>query len=124
MPDCILSDAERKDFQELQVRAATLRLKNTTSEKEFIDLLGKDHSQEECTQIELRRRKILHELELEAAKIELEYVEKYRSKIAGTSFGQIGNFTLFGTCIICEICITTTCLGCTACSSCVTISSL
>jgi hypothetical protein len=124
MSDCILNDEERKSFQELQVRAVNLRLKKTNSEKEFIDLIGKEHSQEECREIELRRRKILHELELEGAKIEVEYVEKYRSKVLGTSFGNIGDLQLFGTCIVCEKCITATCLNCTACSSCVLVSSI
>ena len=124
MSDCILSDQERKDFHELQLRAANLRQKKIDGEKDFLDSIGKEHSQAECVEIEKKRRKILHDLESEGAKIETEYIEKYRSKIIGTPFGGLGGLQIFGSCIICEKCVTSTCLNCTACSSCVLVSSL
>ncbi len=123
MSECILSDQERKDFHELQVRAANLRLKKIDSEKEFIESIGKEYSEAECKEIEKKRRRILHELELEGAKIELEYVEKYRSKLFRISGGRLGGVSgggVFESCIICEKCVTAQCLNCVACASCVT----
>jgi len=124
MSDCILSNEERKGFIDLQLKAANLRLKKVKSEREFLELMGKKHSHEECLEIEKRRRNLLHELELEGAEIEAEYIEKYRSKILDISVDHPGQFQIFGKCIICSECITTTCLDCTACSSCVAISSI
>ena len=124
MYECNLTDEERKSFHNLQIQAAKMRVKKIKAEEEFIKYVGEDLSREECIEIEKKRRKILHELEVEGADIELEYVAKYRNKLSGFQIGGIGGLHAFGTCIICEKCITSTCLDCTACSSCVTISSI
>ena len=124
MLDCILSDEERKGLHELQLRAANLKLKKIEGEKEFVEAAGKERSQAECLEIERKRRKIIHELELEGAKINQEFLEKYRQKIVGTPFGHHGDLQISDWCIICKDCVTATCLNCTVCHNCVTFSSL
>ncbi len=128
MAESIFSEENQKNFLDLQVRAAKLRIHHIESEKEFIEAIGKEYSEAERLEIEKRRRAILYQLELEGAKIEAEYVEKYRSTLArisgGVGLGGISTGGLFGICIVCEKCVTAACLSCIACSSCVTWSAI
>lgn len=122
----MFSEQESKDFLELQIKAAKLRLQHIQGEKEFIDSIGKESSEAERIGIEKRRRELLYQLELEGAKIEAEYVEKYRSTVSSIWGGLGGVYTggVFENCIICEKCVTATCLNCVACASCVTWVSI
>lgn len=111
---------EESSLAKLQVRAADLRIAKIKAEKEFIDVMGKEASPEELAAIEKRRRLIRYQLELEGAEIEREFVEKYRSRLAGlaTKFPGLGLEAGLG-CPFCQTCVTT-CLECvTSCTHCV-----
>ena len=109
---------------DLQLRAAALRISKIKAEKEFIDARGKEVTPEEKAAIQKRRHLILYQLELEGAEIEHDFIEKYRSKIAGLSVRYPG-LGLEGTtgCPFCTTCITS-CLQCvTSCTACVACSN-
>jgi hypothetical protein len=74
----------------LQVRAADLRIAKVKAEKEFIETMGKELSDKEKAALEKKRREILYQLEMEGAVIEREFVEKYRSRLAGLSINFPG----------------------------------
>ncbi|UFS68617.1 hypothetical protein LPW11_11920 [Geomonas sp. RF6] len=117
-------DRELSAIVEIQVRAANLRVAKVKAEKEFIELQGKEVTPEEKAAIEKKHRMILYQLELEGAEIERDFVEKYRSKIAGLSVRYPG-LSIDGVsgCPFCTTCITS-CLQCvTNCTACVACSN-
>ena len=76
------SSSKRSSLTDLQVRAKDLRIAKVKAEKEAIEAMGKELSQEEKGAIEKKRREILYQLELEGAVIEREFVERYRGRLA------------------------------------------
>ena len=121
------SSSERSSLTDLLVKAADLRIAKVKAEKEAIESMGKELSQEEKGAIEKKRREIFYQLELEGAEIEREFAEKYRSKLAelGLKYpgldlsGTVGNF-FCDPCIACATCVTA-CIQCvSACPICIT----
>ena len=115
---------EESPLIDLQVRAANLRIAKIKAEKEFIDARGKEVTPEEKAAIQKRRHLILYQLELEGAEIEHDFIEKYRSKIAGLAVRYPGLGLEGATgCPFCTTCITS-CLQCvTSCTACVACSN-
>lgn len=109
---------------EIQLRAANLRIAKVKAEKEFIDVRGKEVSPEEKSAIQKRRHLILYQLEMEGAEIEHDFIEKYRSKLAGLAVRYPGLGLEGATgCPFCTTCITS-CLECvTSCTACVACSN-
>ena len=119
------SKEESSAIIEIQLRAANLRVAKVKAEKEFIDVLGSEISPEEMAVIQKKRHAILYQLELEGAEIERDFIEKYRSKLAGLVIRYPGLGGLEGTtgCPFCTTCVTS-CLECvTSCTSCVGCSN-
>lgn len=114
------SICEESSLAKLLVKGAELRISKVKSEKEFISIIGDELSREEKLAMEKKRCEILYQLELEGAEIELEFTEKYRSRLAGlvTRFPGVG-LSLEGGCWFCSTCVTTACLTCVACASCI-----
>lgn len=111
---------EESPIVEIQIRAANLRIAKVKAEKEFIDMVGKDVTPEEVSELQKKRYQILYQLELEGAEIERDFVEKYRARIAGLGIRYPG-WGLENTlgCPFCTTCITS-CLQCvTSCTGCV-----
>jgi hypothetical protein len=115
---------EESAITEIQLRAANLRIAKVKAEKEFIDARGKEVTPEEKAAIQKKRHQILYQLELEGAEIEREFIEKYRSKLAGLSVRYPGlNLEGAAGCPFCTTCITS-CLECvTSCTACVACSN-
>jgi hypothetical protein len=117
-----LSSKEESAIIEIQLRAANLRIAKVKAEKEFLDVLGSDISPEQAAAIQKKRQAILYQLELEGAEIERDFIEKYRSRLAGLIIRYPG-LGLEGTlgCPFCTQCVTscTECVtSCTACVGC------
>jgi hypothetical protein len=116
------SSRKRPSLNDLQVRAAELRIAKVKAEKEAIDSIGKELSLQEKAAIEKRRQEILYQLELEGALIEKEFVETYRSRLAGLP-GKYPGLTLDANAwcpFNCTTCISS-CTNCVSpCPNCVT----
>jgi hypothetical protein len=117
-----LSSKEESAIIEIQVRAANLRVAKVKAEKEFLEVLGSEISPEQMAAIQKKRQAILYQLELEGAEIERDFVEKYRSRLAGLfiRYPGLGTEGTFG-CPFCTQCVTscTECVtSCTACVGC------
>ena len=116
------SSSERSPLTDLQVRAADLRIAKVKAEKEAIESMGKELSQEEKGAIEKKRREIFYQLELEGAAIERDFVEKYRGSLAELLTKHPGlNLDANAWCPFnCTTCISL-CRSCvTLCTNCVT----
>ena len=119
-----MSSKEESALIEIQLRAANLRLAKVKAEKEFLDLRGKEVTPEQASEIQKRRHAILYQLELEGAEIEKDFIEKYRSKLAGLGvrYPGLGLDNISG-CPFCTTCVTS-CLECvTSCTACVACSN-
>ena len=116
------SSREESAIIEIQLRAANLRIAKIKAEKEFIDLRGKEFTPEQAAEVQKRRHTILYQLELEGAEIERDFIEKYRSKLAGLGIHYPG-LDLVSGCPFCTTCVTS-CLECvTSCTACVACSN-
>jgi hypothetical protein len=121
-----MSEFSRDDSSivEIQMRAANLRIAKIKAEKEFIDVIGKEVSPEEVAELKKRRQTILYQLEMEGAEIERDFIEKYRSKLAGLviRYPGMGLENALG-CPFCDQCVTsckecvTSCTGCVGCTN-------
>lgn len=118
------SNRDESAIIEIQLRAANLRIAKIKAEKEFIDLRGQEFTPEQASEIQKRRHTILYQLELEGAEIERDFIEKYRSKLAGLGIRYPGlDLENVSGCPFCTTCITS-CLQCvTSCTACVACSN-
>jgi hypothetical protein len=115
---------EDSSLIKLEAKAAKLKIDKIKSEKEFIDVRGKELSSEEKAAIQKRRHLILFQLELEGAEIERELVVAYRRRLErlGMHFPGLGLETVNG-CPFCSNCVTSCTLCVTSCTACVACSN-
>jgi hypothetical protein len=121
------SSKEESAIIEIQLRAANLRVAKVKAEKEFLDAQGSEISPEQMAALQKRRHDILYQLELEGAEIERDFVEKYRSRLAGLMirYPGLGGLGLDGVsgCPFCTQCVTSCTVCVTSCTACIGCSN-
>ena len=114
---------------DLQQKALDLRIAKLNSEKEFIGYPRRELSPEQASEVENKRSALFHQLEMDGAQLERQYLELLRSRMGsvgrpGEAGADLLRGRLGGSCWFCDECVTAKCLTCTACQNCILVSSL
>jgi len=120
MARLVSSANEAPSLLDLRQKALELRINRLESEKEYLGLRGKEIVPEQAAEIENKHIALLHQLELEGAEIEQQYVVLLRRSLGNVGIEIGGGLWWDDRCFFCKDCVTAHCLTCTACQSCVT----